>query len=406
MRSRHFTFVCMPAVGHVFPTLPLVAELVRRGHRVTYATGTALLDAVRSAGADAVEVPFVMPEHAPAPPPGEPPTQEQLRTRLEVFAGSVESVFPVLTAMLADDPPDAVCGDALIPVGALVARARELPYVTLRPTLATGGGFSMRDMLTPDDPMTRAMAEVFAHNGERIAAFAREHGLEPVGFDVPAALTLVFVPREFQIAGDTFDDSFAFLGHALGSRAHEQWHPPPLADPDGPLLLVSLGTTFNDRPEFFRTCVEAFDDGVWQVVMSIGDRVDPAALGPLPGNVVAAPYVPQIAVLRRARAFVTHSGMGSTLEALLLGVPQVGVPQMVEQYVNAGRVDELGLGRRLDPATLDAPTLRAAVDAVAGDPAIRAAVEAFGARMREVDGPAVGADALERFTAQRFTARC
>jgi hypothetical protein len=34
----HIAFICLPAAGYVNPTLPVVAELVRRGHRVTYAT--------------------------------------------------------------------------------------------------------------------------------------------------------------------------------------------------------------------------------------------------------------------------------------------------------------------------------------------------------------------------------
>jgi MGT family glycosyltransferase len=29
----HIAFICLPAAGHVNPTLPVVAELVRRGHR-------------------------------------------------------------------------------------------------------------------------------------------------------------------------------------------------------------------------------------------------------------------------------------------------------------------------------------------------------------------------------------
>lgn len=37
--GKHFAFVAPPAFGHVNPTLPLVEELVSRGHRVSYATG-------------------------------------------------------------------------------------------------------------------------------------------------------------------------------------------------------------------------------------------------------------------------------------------------------------------------------------------------------------------------------
>jgi UDP:flavonoid glycosyltransferase YjiC (YdhE family) len=36
--AMHLAFVSIPAYGHVNPTLPLVAELVARGHRVTYFT--------------------------------------------------------------------------------------------------------------------------------------------------------------------------------------------------------------------------------------------------------------------------------------------------------------------------------------------------------------------------------
>ena len=382
----------MPAPGHVNPTLPLVAELVRRGHRVSYATGPELLDAVRAAGAEPVEVPFVLPDVPTGGLAAADP--EEIAARFEAFVVSVERVFPVLAEHAAAERPDALCGDAMSPVVPLVAQRAGLPHAMLHPSFASNEHFSLRrDVIGAG--RTGAPPSPFVRVAERVDRFAREQGLEPVPFGTPGELNLVFLPREFQIAGDTFDDSFVFLGPSLGDRADEGWDGPD------PVLLVSLGTTFNDRPDFFRTCVEAFGDTGWQVVMAIGDKVDPDTLGPLPPNVVARAQVPQVGVLRRARAFVTHSGMNSTMEALLLGVPQVGVPQMIEQQANAGRVEELGCGRRLDPETLDAATLREAVDEVAADPDVRAAAEAFGARMREVDGPAAGADALEWFVGAR-----
>jgi MGT family glycosyltransferase len=76
-------------------------------------------------------------------------------------------------------------------------------------------------------------------------------------------------------------------------------------------------------------------------VLAVGG-VDPAALGPIPPNVEVHAHVPQLAVLRRARVFVTPAGMGSTMESLYFGVPMVAVPQMAEQRVNADRVAEAG----------------------------------------------------------------
>lgn len=59
--AKHFLFDVLTAAGHVTPTLPLVAELVRRGHRVDYATGQDHAAAVRAAGARWVPLPTFPP---------------------------------------------------------------------------------------------------------------------------------------------------------------------------------------------------------------------------------------------------------------------------------------------------------------------------------------------------------
>ncbi len=48
--SKNVLFVALAGHGHVTPTLPLVAELVRCGHRVDYATGPEHADAVCDVG--------------------------------------------------------------------------------------------------------------------------------------------------------------------------------------------------------------------------------------------------------------------------------------------------------------------------------------------------------------------
>ena len=399
--GTHFAFVSMPAAGHITPTLPLVSELVRRGHRVSYATGAGMAETVRAAGADPVTAPFVMPGGSPPAPGARPPDPERAAPRIEAFAESVERTFPVLADRFAADPPAALCGDTMSPVTALVARRLGLPHVALNPSFASNDHFSLRRDVMSASPDAGLFETAFRAVGERIATFAHSQNLEfdaSAGFACPGDLNLVFIPREFQMAGDTFDESFVFLGPSLAGResAPAAWRP---RDPDVPVLLVSLGTVFNDRPGFFRTCAEAFAGDDRQVVLSVGDRVDVADLGPLPGNVEAHPHVPQVQVLSRADGFVTHNGMNSTMEALYLGVPQIGVPQMPEQEANARRVEELGCGRRLDPRSLDGATLRSTVDAVVRDGSVRTAVDAISRRMRGTDGPAAGADALEALVA-------
>src|SRR5215208_7787434 len=52
--SASIAIVNVPVPGHVNPTLPVVRELVRRGHRVRYFTSDALSGAVATAGAEVV----------------------------------------------------------------------------------------------------------------------------------------------------------------------------------------------------------------------------------------------------------------------------------------------------------------------------------------------------------------
>ncbi|MGH3822728.1 MAG: nucleotide disphospho-sugar-binding domain-containing protein [Pseudonocardiaceae bacterium] len=93
---------------------------------------------------------------------------------------------------------------------------------------------------------------------------------------------------------------------------------------------------------------------------------------------------------------VTHAGMGSTMEALYYGVPLVAFPQMPEQVVNADRIQELGLGQRLDAERLTAGTLQAAVWQVTSSPKIRANLDRMRAAARG-GGAAEGADAIEQY---------
>ena len=126
-----------------------------------------------------------------------------------------------------------------------------------------------------------------------------------------------------------------------------------------------------------------------------GSSVGASTTWARPGNVDVRPWFPQPAVLRHAAAFVSHAGMGSTMEALYYGVPLVCVPQMVEQEVNAARVAELGLGVRLDPEGLTADDLRAAVDAVTGRRRHAGRARPDAGRRPQGGGAVAAADAIE-----------
>ena len=79
-----------------------------------------------------------------------------------------------------------------------------------------------------------------------------------------------------------------------------------------------------------------------RVLLTTGDRCDPAELGPLPRAVRVERWVPQASVMAHA-ATVGHGGSGSMLTTLAAGVPMALIPFFADQPSNARRVSEIGV---------------------------------------------------------------
>ncbi len=213
-----------------------------------------------------------------------------------------------------------------------------------------------------------------------------------------ADLNIVFLPRAFQPAGETFDERFVFVGPSLQAQRHYSGDFPLDRLDKHPQLYISLGTAFNNQAEFYNLCFDAFGQTEWQVVLAFGQQIDPAELKEPPANFIAVPHVPQLEVLARADVFVSHGGMNSTMESLTFGVPLVVVPQMSEQEMTARRVQELGLGLALEKETLTAEKLRAAVEQIAHDPSFRVRVQEMQNETRQAGGFQRAVDAIIRYT--------
>ncbi|GAA4861206.1 macrolide family glycosyltransferase [Saccharopolyspora cebuensis] len=387
----HFVFASVPATGHVNPTLPVVAELVRAGHRVTYGTGEQWRGAVEAAGATLLP----LATHLPGPPPttGSAPDPALFREALDTMIAGAREDFGTLEALLRRDPAEALCYDTMTEAGRMAAERTGTRSIALHPSHASNEEFKLLERISPGGADHPALGLLGALQAQ-LAGLAAECGVSAPDLGRPAEHNVVFLPREFQYEGATFDERFRFVGPSLGARGEDtSWWPAG----DGPVLFISLGTAFNARPDFFRLCLEAFGNTRWQVAMAIGEHVTAEDLGPVPDNVEIRPYFPQPAVLRRATVFLSHTGMGSTMESLHFGVPLVAVPQMPEQAANARRVVELGLGVELPATGLDAAVLRDTVDEVAADPAIGARTAAMRDVVRATGGPPAAAEAIERF---------
>jgi len=331
-RPAHIAMIGVPIVSHVLPSLPLVRELVTRGHRVTYANDPHVSDRITSVGAELVPITSTLPV-ADNDWPADPIAASTL------FLDNAIQSLPQLLAAYGDDPADLYLYDIGAYAARALAEAQQQPLLQLSPTFVGWKGF--------EDEVTAHLRKLPGADIYR-AAFTQwlaECGATTTDMDVfsgPPSRALALIPKAMQPNADRVDtDTVTFVGPCFDT--HEipaDWTRPTTASR---VLLVSLGSAYTRQPEFYRQCIAAFGDlPDWHVVLQIGKYTNPSELGHIPSNIETHSWVPQRAILERADAFITHAGMGSCGEGLQAGVPMIAVPQAAEQFMNADRLVELG----------------------------------------------------------------
>lgn len=341
-----FVFVPYSAHGHVNPMLPVIAELVARGERVRVVAGGRFARQVTSLGASAM-VPRV--EHQVRVPARWRAADLADRARLRMRRRMAWRAAAEMCAEdFAADRPDLLVVDPMAPWSGRLARRLDIAAVR----------------------------------------FWTTHARSPHR----AGLSLVNSLPEFQPGRHRFGADFQFVGPLVAPDLVEHddllWRP----EPGRPVLMVSPGTVFARRDEFFAVVVREFGDTEWLVLIATG-HTPVSALGDLPANIVARSWLPQRRLLAHASVLLTHGGMNSVQEALVHGVPMLLAPRSREQQRTTTRVVQLGLGRRFTRLVYsDAQEL-------AADPAVRAAHEVMSDRARSRRGARLAADQLVRYVA-------
>ena len=113
----------------------------------------------------------------------------------------------------------------------------------------------------------------------------------------------------------------------------------------------------------------------------------PESLGPLPGNVIAAAYAPQLELLEKASLTLTHGGLNTVLDSLSCGVPMVLVPLTYEQPAIAARVARVGAGEILPLSRVSPDRLRTEIRKIMAVDAYRVNARATAASIRQCEMP-------------------
>ena len=101
-------------------------------------------------------------------------------------------------------------------------------------------------------------------------------------------LTITYTSRAFHPHAARFDESVRFVGPLL--RETEDPDPALMRSiADAPLVYASMGTVASPSGRFLRACIEAFADRDEMLLLSVGVKIDPSSLGPMPRNCIVEP---------------------------------------------------------------------------------------------------------------------
>jgi MGT family glycosyltransferase len=395
-------FFNVPAHGHINPSLPLVTELVRRGHHITYFVTENYCARVEAAGA--VFQPYTCVHDDYFEAHGLDGSRPQKAANLLMTTS--EQILPELLETTRQMQPDYVLFDGMCPWGNLTARILRLPAVaslSLMPLASDPRMLLNPTMLRIILPMLlRDFGAGFEAN-KRSRALGKQYNVPPIGatsiMNSEGDISISYTSQYFQPNLERVSRTTYFVGWTP-LKASDQALPFELEN-GRRLIYVSLGTIINENADFFRTCIEAFAGSDAFVVISTGRGLKPDSFGTLPDNILILDWVPQIEVLKRASLFVTHAGLNSVHDGLYFGVPLLLVPQQGEQTFTAIRVVELGAGLMLQKEQVNVESIRSSANQLLTDPHFKTEANRIGDTFRAAGGVSRAVDEIEALLRER-----
>lgn len=389
-------FFNVPAHGHINPSLPLVTELVKRGHQIDYFGTDNYRAQIEAAGATFQRYTIIEGDYFERRGLSGAVPQKVAYHLLN----TTEQLLPDLLERARALRPDYVIYDGMCPWGYFAAQILKLPSVASLSLLPITSP-PLHALLKRE--MMRLIFEIVGRNVpmglgaiRRSQALGKIYHVPPLKvselFSAPADLALGYTSQEFLPYAETISKSVRLIGRTLNSEPVPQY---VKLEAEQRLIYVSLGTLNNEDISFFRACIDAFAGMDEVVLISTGNRINPEVFGALPENIFIQTWVPQIDVLKQAALFITHGGVNSVHDGLYFGVPLLLVPQQAEQTITALRVVELGAGLILKKSAVSAESLRTHAARLLHEPHFKTQSQKLGDTLRNAGGVARGADEIE-----------
>jgi MGT family glycosyltransferase len=339
--------------------------------------------------------------------------EEALRFILQNAAARTEAMLNSLPATLTAAAVDAVVLDTVLFYTELVPMSLGLPYAHVANALHFdySGYTPLCFYGWPHETTPAALArnrkgvESFLEMLEPTIAIGKAYA-KRIGLDVdwhnPSATIsklawITQTPRAFDFQSSHWPSQFHHTGPFHDGAGRTDVDFPWERLTGEPLIYASMGTLQNGLENVFCAIAEAVTlDRDVQLVLSVGNHLNPEQIGPLPSNTILVQRAPQLELLKRASVCITHAGLNTALEALAQGVPLVAIPVTVDQPGVAARIAEKKTGLVVPLKDLTGPRLSLLLDQVLNDSTYRDNARYFQKAIAETNGVSKAADLLER----------
>ncbi|WP_281561647.1 glycosyltransferase [Thalassomonas sp. RHCl1] len=355
----------IPALGHYHPMLPTVKALAAAGHEILFAIAPGFHGEINGDGFKAVAAGMDMDDLIAAA--DEPmPNQEVLRPDQKA-ARMFSQIAPRAMLKPLMEVAQEWQADVLLHEEGEYA-APLAGHLLGLPNVAVGWPSPMRAAFQLER-LENALNEFWLESGVT----------PPANGGVFKTLYLDPCPPMLQTPfGLSLETAFSIqpaVPEKLEPSAAPAWLS---AMPDGPVVHVTFGTvaTYNTAPDIYLDIINGLAGKGVNLVITVGENLDPAALGSHGENVHIERYIPHEQLLPHCDAVVCHGGCGSTVSALAHGLPLIVIPRGgAVQMRNAQACERTGAGRMIAPGDVNVDNIRDRILQVLADNSFRETAE-------------------------------
>jgi zeaxanthin glucosyltransferase len=398
-------FICVNMPGHLNPMTALARQLQGRNHEVVFLYSSKANGLPCAPGDDRDPISETRPEMSRLQ------GDDALAFGLGLMVQRTETMLKSMPAMIEDTGVDALIIDQIQFYAELAPMKLGIPYIHAAAALHCDySGYTPFSIYgDPHETTPEAIARnrkgvaKFAKmiSNDGVKAYAKNAGLkidwEDPGFAYSKIAWLTQTPKEFDFENSHWPSQFHHTGPFHDGKGRDEVKFPWERLTGEPLIYASMGTVLNGQAEVFRTIVAgvAKHKGM-QLVLSIGEQLEPEQIGPVPSNAIIVKRAPQLELLKRASVCITHAGLNTVLESLAQGVPQVAIPVTFDQPGIAARIAHHKTGVVTSLDRLTAAHLSSLLDEVQNDRTYRDNARRIQKAIVKTNGLSLAADLVEQ----------